>query len=172
MRTSLIILAFLFAGRSFADVDPNVKRIFDDISFVAYQVSLDFKPQEQAQQPLENSKTNTSRHKKENKIEKTAVSIEPNPTTRQFTGTTVWGDLSVKILDYGTRMVLQVKSSAPAQGWMLQQGDSNHILFKGNVESNALSFQISIPHQYSPDLGLTVIVNSADGQNPAFIALK
>jgi hypothetical protein len=165
------LLFFLAAGNLLADVDPDVQRIFDDLKFMSYQLSLDTKAQEPVQSQASLSSSNPRPRKKATETPVLAP-VVPNPITRQFTASTVWGDLSVKVLDYGTRMSLQVKSSAPAQGWMLQQGSSSNILFKGNVENNAVNFQIEIPRQYSPDLGLTVIVNSADGQNPAYIALK
>jgi hypothetical protein len=170
MKTTLLLFIFFAAGNLFADVDPEVQRIFDDIKFMSYELSLDTK----AQGPMQSLMGLSSYQSPYKKPTETPVlaPVVPNPITRQFSASTVWGDLSVKVLDYGTHMSLQVKSSTPAQGWMLQRGSSSNILFKGNVENNAVNFQIEIPHQYSPDLGLTVIVNSADGQNPAYIALK
>ena len=171
MRTLFLLITLLVSNHAFAQVDPEMKRIFNDINFIAYQLSLDFNPQEMEPRLIPSKERKTPSHKKAPTPLPTP-SIAVNPISRQFSGSTVWADLSVKILDYGTRMVLQVKSSSPAMGWMLQKGSSSNILFKGNVEANALNFQINVPRQYSPDLGLTVIVNNADGQNPAYLALK
>jgi len=170
MKLFLTIILFFFSAGLFAQTTPETKAIFNDINFVANQLTLDTKAQ--AQVAANPAPTQSHHGHKKEKDPEVLAPVVPNAVTRAFSASTVWGDLSVKVLDFGSRMALQVKSSVPAQGWMLQKGDSNNILFKGNVENNALNFQIEIPRQYSPDLGLTVIVNSGDGQNPAFIALK
>ena len=158
-----------------AQQDQEIKRIHDDITFIAYQLTLDTKGQLQTAS-LE--PTSPAIHKAghsstiKNNTNPIPTPTEAPPVSRVFSSQNIWADLNVTVLDYGTRMQLQIKSSKPAQGWMLQQGNSNNILFRGNVENNALNFQITIPRQYSTDLGLTVIVTGPDGQNPAFIALK
>ena len=169
MRTTLTLFAFLLSAPLFAQQDREVRRIFDDINFISYQLTLDTKAQYQSPIAKPLAGHSTTRHGKES----APVTDAPTaPVSRVFTAQNIWADLKVTVLDYGNRMQLQVTSSKPAQGWMLQEKDANHILFRGNIEKNALNFQVSIPRQYSPDLGLTVIVTGPDGQNPAFIALK
>jgi hypothetical protein len=173
MKPTFSILFVFLAAPLLAQQSQEIKRIFDDINFISYQLTLDTKGQYQLasnSQSLPAGKNAKSRAKSQG-------TPGPNPTeappvSRVFKAQNIWADLNVAVLDYGSRMELQIRSSKPAQGWMLQQGDSNHILFRGNVENNALNFQVAIPRQYSADLGLTVIVTGPDGQNPAFIALK
>jgi hypothetical protein len=173
MIRSFLFVLFLLAAPVLAETDSTIRRIFDNINFMVNQLTLDSKiSQDQPPGPAQEPTRARSSGKGKTTKKTDKPEIAPSPVSRMFSAPTVWGDISVTILDYGTRMTLQVKSSVGAQGWMLQKGDSNNIIFKGNVEGNARNFQIEIPRQYSPDLGLTVIVNSTDGPNPAFLALK
>lgn len=168
MRTSFTLFALLITLPAFAQQDTELRRIFEDINFVSYQLTLDTKAEAPSTSPLAGHST---RHGKGTATD-VPTPVQTAPISRVFTAQNIWADLKVTVLDFSNRMQLQVTSSKPAQGWMLQEKDANHILFRGNVENNALNFQVSIPRQYSPDLGLTVIVTGPDGQNPAFIALK
>jgi hypothetical protein len=168
----LLIFGCLLTRQAFSADDPELRRIFDDINFMSYQLSLDFKPSTQVALN-EILPSGAHKVKKSTGSQGTVPAIQPMvPISRHFAKSTEWADLDVTILDYGTRMTFQVKSSIGAIGWMLQKGNESNVLFNGNVENNALNFQFDVTHQYSDDLGLTVYVNAPDGQNPAFIPLK
>ena len=175
MKPLLLIFAFFAAGYCQADQAEELSRIHNDMAFVTYELSLDGKPSSNSLLATQVSGGGNSRHSTSSLRKAAADSgttAAPPTVTRAFSAKTLWADLDVTVLDHGTSMDLQIKSSKPASGWMLQKGDSNNIIFRGNVEEGAENFQIHIPAQYSSDLGLTVIVTDDDSQNPAFIRLK
>lgn len=97
----------------------------------------------------------------------TGPSIPP-PTTQTFSGSSAWSDMKATITNYHTHFVGKVETTAPAEKWILKNGDT--LISSGSI-NDQYNFTFDIPGEFKPGLDLTIMVIKDETQYPSLLAL-
>ena len=92
----------------------------------------------------------------------------PPPTTQTFTGKSAWSDMKATIINYHTHFVGKIETTAPAEKWILKNGET--IVTSGSV-NDLYNFTFDVPGEFKPGLDLTIMVIKDESQYPSLIEL-
>ncbi len=94
--------------------------------------------------------------------------VIPPPTTQSFSGKSAWSDMKCTVTNYHTHYVGKVETTAPAEKWILKNGET--LVSSGSI-NDVYNFTFDIPGEFKPGLDLTIMVIKDETQYPSLLAL-
>lgn len=165
---SIAVWSPAFAG----DNEQTLGRLYDQKLFIAKEVAKHNNNTASYEAITNPTGTDTGKPKSKPKVS-LKVDIPPGdapPIIRTFKREGAYSDLDVTVRDYRNRFTVVVKTTQPAQGWILTRPDNHELIAKGGV-ANALTFAFDVNQQYIEKMVLTVTVSVDNSTNQETIPL-